>query len=230
MAKSLYERRKELCIGMQDLNLSGNNRSERIPVCFLIDCSNSNNLILSDIARELGYLTDHIQQSLELRSSVEILVISYAEKPELLRDFLPIQKEEHFKLTKQNAENVSIYLAMQEACKQVRRQKQIYRARGINYFEPTVFLFSSGRHEEDTAPLEALCQNNTRPGHLSIASVTRSKDALFERISSKGQVYSLFDCPIKEMFRKIRNSMELVSQSSGAAYQTLMDAAEEWKF
>lgn len=227
MANNLYERRKALSVGRQDLNLSGNNRSERIPVCFLIDCSDSNDLILREIAHELGYLTDHIQRDLGLRSSVEIMVITYADKPQVLREFLPIQGEYHCVLKKKNVEEVSICLAMQEACNRVRRQKQIYRTRGVNYFQPTVFLFSSGRHEADTAPLEAICKNNTRPGYMSLVSVTRSRDELFERISSRGRVFSLHDVPIKELFRKIENSMEIISQSSGAAYETLMDAARE---
>ncbi len=220
--------REKLFIEHKDLISVSQNHSSRIPICFLIDCYDSGNLNLSDIREQLDRLSEYITRRPDLNSSVESLAIGYSNKPKILWEFQDFPWKDSVDLKKQTVESVDIYSAMRLACDKIRRQKWIYKNQGISFCTPSVFLFSTGNHEADTDPLKTLCRDYLRRGVLAIYPITRSKDCLFEEISSNRRVYSLETGSIPEIFAQIKNGMDRMSSSSGSYFRRLMDAAEDW--
>ena len=228
MAVNIHEYRRELVLNANDINRAGRNKCNRIPVCFLIDCSGGGSFVLTKLNKEMHRLMDYICRNPELRAGVEIMVMSYGQKVECLRSFALIQAESSLELQVHPTQEIELLPAIKEAWYQIRRQKQIYQCKGINYSQPTIFLFATGKHEADTADLEEFCRIRNMAGKVSIVPITYSEDPLFARISTKGRAYRLQDCPVENLFDRIQNSLQRMSDSSGQAYATLLDASRDW--
>lgn len=216
----------ELVISTQDLE---DNPAARLPVVLCLDTSAS-------MAR--GQAINELQKGVELfyravyddeiaRYSVETAVVSFGGTVQELEQFSPSKRNAHFDLTASG--NTPMAQATIRALEMLSERKEMYRLKGIDYFQPWLVLISDGRPTDHFYISKAVDQvgRAIREQRLSVFAIGVGSDVdmnSLARFTPRDRPpVPLKGLEFEEFFRWLSASVQIVSQSRPGEHVALPD-------
>jgi uncharacterized protein YegL len=191
------------------------NPEPRVPCCLVLDTSGSMkgqpirelNAGLLNFTREL--LTDSLAAK-----RVELMVITFGGAVRVVNEFQSVGKFEA--PTFAAAGRTPMGQAVSMAMKQIQKRKDIYKANGIDYYRPWVFLISDGaptdHHWQDVALEAKNAQINKAFAMFCVGVRGGNTDTL--RLFTTREPLQLRDLRFQDLFLWLSSSMKSVSWST----------------
>ena len=131
------------------------NTSSRIPVCICIDTSgsmwqtdNSNYSRIQRVQHGLEKFYNEIESNEMTRNSAEILIVGFSSTPYIIRNFKTYTPgEEQPQLTCHSKGDMG--LGVSESLQKLIERKDMYKANGIDYYQPWLIIMSDGHSTGD---------------------------------------------------------------------------------
>jgi uncharacterized protein YegL len=204
------------------------NPDPRAPCVLALDTSGS---MSGQAIRELNeglraYQQDLIADSLAARR-VELAVVSFGGKVELVQDFV---SPAHYVPTDLLAEgDTPMAEAVMRGVHLLEKRKEIYRANGISYYRPWIFLFTDGE-PTDNAQYWNMAQETVRRGEAEgkftffAFGVAGANFAKLKELTGNRSPLQLKGRSFRDFFVWLSNSQQRVSQASVGANVRLLPA------
>ena len=202
------------------------NPDPRAPCVLLLDASAS---MSGDAIRELNeglriYQQDLVADSLAARR-VELAVIRFGGKVELMQDFV---SPAHYLPTDLPAEgDTPMAEAVIRGVHILEQRKDVYRANGISYYRPWLFLFTDGEPTDDLQRWN-VARETVRRGEAEgkftffAFGVARANFAKLQDLTGSRSPLQLKGSSFREFFVWLSNSQRRVSQSTVGANVRLL--------
>ncbi len=191
------------------------NPEPRCPCILLLDCSGS--MQSGNAIKELNNGLYSFQQQLrddELASKrVEVTVIKFDSNVEILNEF---ETAENFVLHELTASGMtSMGQAIEQAVNMLEQRKRLYKANGISYYRPWIFLLTDGAPTDDWDNAVDLVHEGEHNKQFAFFAVGVGHDVNMDilRQISVRQPLKLVGLKFTELFQWLSNSMSSVSRS-----------------
>lgn len=191
------------------------NPEPRCPCILLLDCSGS---MSGEPIKELNNGLYSFQQQLsrdELASKrVEVTVVKFDSNVTILNEF---ETAENFTPPQLMAGGMtSMGLAIEEAVSMLEQRKKIYKANGISYYRPWIFLLTDGAPNDDYSNAINLVHEGEHNKQFAFFAVGVGNSVNMEilRQISVRQPLKLVGLKFTELFQWLSNSMSSVSRST----------------
>lgn len=148
--------------------------------------------------------------------------VRVAQMPTVVENFVPP--------TLQASGNTPMGQAIQTALALIKARKEEYRANGVSYYRPWLFLFSDGEPNDEWQPAaEQLAQEEAAKGVVVFAvGVDGANFDVLRQVARKNAPVRLKDVGhFAEMFRWLSNSLQQVS-SSRVGEQLRLEPPKDW--
>ncbi|WP_077619721.1 vWA domain-containing protein [Bacillus sinesaloumensis] len=218
---------------MDDLRLKSeelvNNPSTRMPICLVLDASGSmTGNPLKQLRLGLQQLFNDLLQNEVSKASVEICIITFGEKVKTVLEFQPIKPTIRLKIGTGGASPMGE--AMKAAVTQVKERVALYKAHGIQYYQPWIVLLSDGSPTDELEESIELTVNGIENGEFTIFPIGIGDHAdldVLERYSPVRPPLVLSEVKFKEFFAWLSDSVSRVSESQPFE-QIQLSSIEDW--
>lgn len=190
------------------------NPEPRCPCILLLDCSGSMN---GKPIQELNNGLHAFQQQLssdDLASKrVEVTVVKFDTDVEIINEF---ETAENFTPRQLEANGLtSMGRAIERAVNLLEQRKAVYKANGISYYRPWIFLLTDGEPTDDyTNAMEAIHEGEKNKQFAFFAVGIQGANMDILRQISVRQPLPLQGLNFTSLFQWLSNSMSSVSRSS----------------
>lgn len=201
------------------------NREPRQPLVLLVDTSGSMSGDLPDVTDGLRALQAALLRDPVARNRVELVVISFGGKVTVHGDFGEAAVFEPPALAATG--DTPMAAALAQALDLIESKKQVYRAEGLEYYRPMIFLITDGAPTDTGAWPAAVSRvrEAERGRKVSLLSVG-TKDANFSRLrelSPDRTPLLLKEAHWAEMFQWLSRSLQARSRSRPGEETPLAD-------
>ena len=208
------------------------NKVPRMPVCIVVDTSENvicDAVNIRNIKRGLEQLTGKIKDSLSLRTLIDLCIISYGSKVKVTKPFGSLKEDETIQI-----DVVGGLPDLNQALRQLIQEYTIrmneYDANGINRYTPTFFIISSGELlDKESAEVSQICHWSSI-GKVEVVPIKigeGTEDSL-SMLSLEGNVFQMNSFNYESLFDTIGKSIEMLSQSSYGAVESLKAKSVAW--
>lgn len=198
-----------------------NNPTIRVPVCLCLDTSGSmDGNPIKELNDGVKLFFDSIKEDEAAVYSAEICIVTFGDKgARCIRDFAGVYAYDE--IPKMKADG---YTPMGEAVNiglnKLEEMKQLYKAKGIDYYQPWLVLMTDGRPNGDPAELEKAIQKTVQlvgDKKLTVFPIGIGNEAdmnTLARFSPLRAPLKLKGLRFKEFFAWLSQSVSRVSQSA----------------
>lgn len=222
-----YKDIKEI-IGDEQINTK--NKTTRLPIFFCVE--STNDFPTAVIQEQLISFLSEINNNDDLSSCADIAIMQYDTTQKVVRAFsLMNSTNEAISIKMSDTPNFAdLGSALMTAIKKIKIHIMDYKTLKLNYYAPTIILFSSGKFEGEMQKELDTIEGLKDSGTLHIIPFVHNSDnkSFFEKISVSGDVFSSSATGYERLFDQIKKSMHSLSTSSGNAYRSLLDTSKEW--
>lgn len=214
-------------MNFDDVEFDTDNPDPRISVCFVLDCSDSMEMVQSGESRSalqalnggLDTLVAEISKDVLAKRRVELSFIPYGTDVAAPTPFSTVDNIVLPELSPMGITNTGKALTV--ALDEIDARKKIYRTNGVSYYQPMLFLISDGLSMDSlTSPSERIkeLENKRKLSFFSIGV----EGADMEQLGSIGtrKALGLKGLKFDELF-------EWISQSTGAVSQSSVDSSDK---
>lgn len=199
---------------LEDIIEFVNNPEPRCPVILLLDTSYS---MSGEPIRELNTgvatFTQEVQKHDKASSRVDVAIITFGGKPELIQNFITFK---NFKPKPLSANGETpMGQAIELALDKLEQRKTSYKKSGITYYRPWVLLITDGAptdNWQNAAQRVSEAEKNDKLSFFAIG-VNDADMAILEQIANENSPLKLDGLKFTELFRWLSNSMRKVSTS-----------------
>ena len=209
-------------------DLNSRNKTTRLPIVFCVDCTK--NMPVSFISQHLNSFLNEINNNNDLAACADILIMQFGKKQSVVREFSLVTATEMIKLNKPEDTEADLGTALMYAIREIQKRKLDYGTMKVNFYQPTVILFSSSEFVGDMQKELETISGLKKSGSISIVpfcNSSKNRD-VFEQISVSGKVYGAASTGYDRIFSQLKKSMHSLSASSAQAYKSLVDASTDW--
>lgn len=203
------------------------NPEPRCPCILLLDCSGSMN---GPAIQELNNGLKSFQKQLvkdELASKrVEVTVLTFATDVKVINEF---ETAENFEPTELVAGGLtSTGQAVEKAVQMLEARKAVYKANGISYYRPWIFLITDGEPTDDWANAANIVHEGEKNKQFVFFAVG-VQGANMNKLTqmSAREPKELDGLNFTSLFQWLSNSMSSVSRSSVGA-EVVLDSTSGW--
>lgn len=197
------------------------NPEPRCPCILLLDCSGSmNGKPLQELNNGLKAFQQQLNSDDLASKRVEVTVIKFDTNVEVINEF---ETAEHFIPSELEAGGLTnMGRAIERAINMLEQRKAVYKANGISYYRPWIFLLTDGEPTDDyTNAMEAVHEGERKKQFAFFAVGIQGANMDILRQISVRQPLSLQGLNFTSLFQWLSNSMSSVSRSSLDAEVTL---------
>lgn len=215
---------------LSDEQINTKNKSTRLPILFCIE--STKHLYIEDIQDGFNNFLSEISSSDDLSSCTEVAIMQFDSTQRIVRDFSLINSDNEKIFIKKSEDGgfADLGNTLLQAIRKIKIQKLNYDLLGVNYYNPTIVLISSGKYKNDIQKALDTITGLKERGVLAIIPFIYHGDniKIFEAMSVNGEVYNSYTTGYERLFDQIKKSMHSLSGSSVNAYRSLLDASTDW--
>ena len=190
------------------------NPEPRVPCVLLLDVSGSmSGQPISELNEGLVTLKDTLSADSLASKRAELAIVTFGGTVNVAQDFVTA---EHFQPPHLNATGgTPMGQAIVTGLDMIASRKNVYRANGISYYRPWVFLITDGGPTDEWEPAAAMVKQGEASKSFAFFSVgvEGSNFDILAKISTRAPV-KLKGLNFRELFLWLSQSMQSVSQSS----------------
>ncbi len=206
------------------------NKTPRLPICICIDVSSKVSAInLTEITTFINDLSNHILNNIECASKVQLCVVAFANKTEIVSGFKAVDATP-FTVTG-SEEQPDLDTALRKCADLFNAQIETYREKGISYYLPELLLISSGVTTTDITETANRLRNAQNSKYLSLMpfKIGEAPAIELEKLTESGRVYTIEHKDFSKLFDCMKSGIELLSASSAAACNSLESQMVGWE-
>ncbi len=194
------------------------NNVRHVPCIVLVDTSGSmSGAPINEINEGLMTLRSEILSDEKARLAVEISVISFNSTVDVIQPFVPAENFVAPRLSASGctAMNQAILAGLDE----IQQRKEVYRATGVDYYRPWMFLMTDGAPTDDELEQEAIARlndfdKNKKVCFFAVGSSTADMEHLKKYRCSNGAILSAKEnFSYKSLFKWLSASLGVLSTS-----------------
>jgi uncharacterized protein YegL len=198
------------------------NPSQRVPCVLVLDTSASmSGEKINNLNEGLVTFADELQADGMAAKSADIAIVTFG-PVKVLQDFVTADEFFPLRLTAQSATPMGG--AILKAIDLCRNRKDDYKAAGISYYRPWIFMLTDGAPTDDVRGAKAAIQNGEKQGEFSFYAVgVEGADMNALQDLSTRDALTLAGMSFREMFSWLSSSLSLVSRSQVGEEVPLVD-------
>jgi uncharacterized protein YegL len=198
------------------------NPSQRVPCVLVLDTSVSmSGEKINNLNQGLVDFADQLQGDRMAAKSADIAIVTFG-PVEVFQDF--VTADEFFPVTLTTQSNTPMGEAILKAIDLCRNRKDDYKAAGIAYYRPWIFMITDGAPTDDVTAAKAAIQNgeNQREFSFYAVGVEGADMNTLQDLCSTRDALTLKGMSFREMFSWLSSSLSLVSRSQVGEEVTLV--------
>ena len=198
------------------------NPSQRVPCVLVLDTSVSmRGEKIDNLNEGLVTFANELQADGMAAKSADIAIVTFG-PVEVFQDF--VTADEFFPVTLTTQSNTPMGEAILKAIDLCRNRKDDYKAAGIAYYRPWIFMITDGAPTDDVTAAKAAIQNGEKQREFSFYAVgVEGADMNALQDLSTREALTLKGMSFREMFSWLSNSLSLVSRSQVGEEVPLVD-------
>ena len=198
------------------------NPSQRVPCVLVLDTSISmSGEKINNLNQGLVTFANELQADRMAAKSADIAIVTFG-PVEVFQDF--VTADEFFPVTLTPQSNTPMGGAILKAIDLCRNRKDDYKAAGIAYYRPWIFMITDGAPTDDVTAAKAAIQNGEDRREFSFYAVgVEGADMNSLQDLSTRDALTLAGMSFREMFSWLSSSLSLVSKSQIGEEVPLVD-------
>jgi len=198
------------------------NPSQRVPCVLVLDTSVSmRGEKIDNLNEGLVTFANELQADGMAAKSADIAIVTFG-PVEVFQDF--VTADEFFPVTLTTQSNTPMGEAILKAIDLCRNRKDDYKAAGIAYYRPWIFMITDGAPTDDVTAAKAAIQNGEKQREFSFYAVgVEGADMNALQDLSTREALTLKGMSFREMFSWLSSSLSLVSRSQVGEEVPLVD-------
>lgn len=203
------------------------NPEPRCPCILLLDCSGSmNGTPINELNKGLRAFQEQLNNDDLAAKRVEVTVLSFHDDVEVINEF---ETAENFKPKDLYAGGLtSMGKAIERAVNMLEQRKAVYKANGISYYRPWIFLLTDGVPTDDVTNAIDLIQDGEKRKQFAFFAVgIQGADMNILSQISVREPLPLKGLNFTSLFQWLSNSMSSVSRSSLDA-EIVLESPSGW--
>lgn len=190
------------------------NPDPRCPCILLLDCSGSmNGAPIQELNKGLKAFQQQLRSDDMASKRVEVTVLKFASDVEVINEF---ETAEYFEPQELTAGGLtSMGTAIERAIQMLEQRKTVYKANGIAYYRPWIFLITDGAPTDDYTNAMQMVHDGEKNRQFAFFSVgVQGADMNILKQISDREPLMLDGLNFAGLFQWLSNSMSSVSRSS----------------
>ena len=203
------------------------NPEPRCPCILLLDCSGSmNGAPIEELNNGLKAFQEQLAKDELASKRVEVTVLTFATEVKVVNEF---ETAENFEPKELAAGGLtSTGQAVEKAIQMLETRKAVYKANGISYYRPWIFLITDGEPTDDWANAANIVHDGEKNKQFAFFAVG-VQGANMNKLNqiSVREALQLKGLEFTSLFQWLSNSMSSVSRSSLDA-EIVLEAPSGW--
>lgn len=193
------------------------NPEPRVPCLLLLDTSGSmGGTPITELNRGVQTFKDELMSDPLAAKRVEVAIVTFGSAPAVIQDFVGAVAFDPPNLVAGGGTGMGA--AIEEALRRVESRKETYKANGIGYFRPWIFLITDGSPTDSVANATRLVHTGEANRAFSFYGVGCGNSVDFGQLNAicppERQAVKLQGLQFRELFSWLSKSMSSVSRSA----------------